>query len=168
MICSVSVMRLRRDDGYEIDSDRDRLDTTRIHEWLSTDAYWARGRPLDRVLASVDNSLSYAVYDPAGATVGYARVITDQATFAWLCDVYVSRSARGLGIGTWLVGAVRDHLQGYGVKRILLATADAHGVYEKVGFRPLADPTRWMEIDLRPGGLPVPTADESSRPADRE
>ena len=77
-----------------------------------------------------------------------ARVVTDRATFAWLCDVYVDPAERGRGLGTWLAGAVRDHLAELGVRRIVLATADAHGVYAKVGFTPV-DPDRWMQLDQR-------------------
>jgi GNAT superfamily N-acetyltransferase len=85
-----------------------------------------------------------------GSQVAVARVVTDGATFAWLADVYVARGERGKGLGTWLVRTVRDYLAGLGVPRILLATADAHGVYEALGFTPLADPSRWMELDRRP------------------
>ena len=80
--------------------------------------------------------------------MAYARVITDHATFAWLCDVYVDPSVRGKGIGTAMVAAVREHLRPCGLRRILLATHDAHGVYEKVGFRPLERPEQWMALAL--------------------
>jgi GNAT superfamily N-acetyltransferase len=76
-------------------------------------------------------------------------VVTDGATFAWLCDVYIDRKARGVGLGGWLVGVARDHLLERGVYRIVLATADAHEVYAREGFAPLGVPGRWMEIDLR-------------------
>lgn len=78
--------------------------------------------------------------------MAYARVVTDRATFAWLCDVYVDPAVRGKGIGAALVGAVRDHLRPYGLRRVLLATHDAHGVYEKLGFAPLTRPERWMAL----------------------
>jgi GNAT superfamily N-acetyltransferase len=84
----------------------------------------------------------------SGDQVAYARVVTDRATFAWLCDVYVDRSVRGKDIGTAMVGAVRDHLLPFGLRRILLATADAHGVYAKLGFEPLAQPDIWMALVL--------------------
>ena len=76
-------------------------------------------------------------------------MVTDGATFAWLCDVYIAREVRGKGLGGWLVRVVRDHVQTGGVKRLLLATADAHEVYARAGFEPLAQPSRWMEIDSR-------------------
>lgn len=134
-------------DGYEISADPDRIDAERVHHWLSTDAYWALGRTRDKQDRAIAGSLNFGVFDTAsGAQAAYARVVTDEATFAWLCDVYVDPAVRGKGIGTALVGAVRDHLRPYGLRRILLATADAHGVYEKLGFRPLDRPERWMAL----------------------
>jgi GNAT superfamily N-acetyltransferase len=142
-------VRVRREDGYEIDTAPDRLDLELLHRWLSTDAYWARGRSAEVVARSVQGSVCFGVYAPTGALTGFARVVTDGATFAWLCDVYVSPETRGIGLGGWLVRVVRDHLQERGVKRIVLATADAHEVYARAGFAPLGVPGRWMEIDLR-------------------
>lgn len=133
--------------GYEISTDPERLDADRVHHWLSTDAYWAIGRPREKHDKAVAESLNFGVYDTAsGEQVAYARVITDLATFAWLCDVYVDRAVRGKGIGVALVGAVREHLRPYGPRRIMLATRDAHGVYEKLGFAPLAQPDIWMAL----------------------
>ena len=92
----------------------------------------------------------YGVYrSPHGPQVAFARVVTDGATFAWLCDVYVDPAERGNGLGTWLATAVSDDLAARGIRRILLSTWDAHGVYAKAGFVPLARPERWMEIDRR-------------------
>jgi GNAT superfamily N-acetyltransferase len=134
-------------EGYEISTEADRLDVDRIHRWLSTDAYWAMGRPREKQERAIAASLNFGVYDGAsGEQVAYARVVTDGATFAWLCDVYVDRSVRGKNIGTAMVGAVRDHLEPYGLRRVLLATHDAHGVYEKLGFRELARPDHWMAL----------------------
>ncbi|MFJ9541484.1 GNAT family N-acetyltransferase [Streptomyces sp. NPDC101225] len=134
-------------EGYEISADTGRIDVDRVHRWLSTDAYWARGRPREKQERAVAGSLNFGVYDMiSGDQVAYARVVTDRATFAWLCDVYVGRCVRGKNIGTALVGAVRDHLEPYGLRRVLLATHDAHGVYEKLGFRGLARPDHWMAL----------------------
>ncbi|MET9907839.1 GNAT family N-acetyltransferase [Streptomyces sp. NPDC006476] len=136
-------------DGYEISTDPDRLDIDRVHRWLSTDAYWAKGRSREKHDRAVASSLNFGVYDMvSGDQVAYARVVTDRATFAWLCDVYVDRSVRGKDIGTAMVGVVRDHLLPFGLRRILLATADAHGVYAKLGFEPLAQPDIWMALVL--------------------
>jgi GNAT superfamily N-acetyltransferase len=134
-------------EGYEISTDPGRVDVGRVHRWLSTDAYWALGRSREKQERAIAGSLNFGVYEVvSGDQVAYARVITDLASFAWLCDVYVDRSARGKGIGTALVGAVREHLRPYGLRRILLATHDAHGVYEKLGFAPLAEPDQWMAL----------------------
>ncbi|SHL21806.1 GNAT family N-acetyltransferase [Actinacidiphila paucisporea] len=132
-------------DGYEVSTDPARLDAALIHQWLSLDSYWARGVTRDKVDASLAGSLNFGVYDSvSGAQLAYARVVTDRATFAWLCDVYVAPAARGKGIGTGLVAAVRDHLAPYELRRVMLATADAHAVYAKVGFEPVAEPAKWM------------------------
>ncbi|MCX5046894.1 MULTISPECIES: GNAT family N-acetyltransferase [unclassified Streptomyces] len=134
-------------DRYEISADPDRIDTERVHRWLSTDAYWAIGRTREKHASAMAGSLNFGVYDViSGDQVAYTRIITDRATFAWLCDVYVDPSVRGKGVGTAMVAAVRDHLRPYGLRRILLATHDAHGVYEKLGFRELARPDQWMAL----------------------
>ena len=151
---------LTRADGYQISTDPDRLDLDRVHRWLSTDAYWALGRNRETVGRAFGGSIGFGVYRPGDdVQVAVARVVTDRATFAWLCDVYVDRAERGRGLGTWLAGAVRDHLAELGVRRILLATADAHGMYVKVGFTPI-DPDRWMELDHRVN--PVTGKDQSA------
>lgn len=137
-------------DGYAISTDPARIDADRVHAWLSEDTYWALDRPRDRQDKALAGSLNFGVYDAvSGEQVAYARVITDAATFAWLCDVYVDRSVRGKGIGKAMVASVRDHLEGLGIRRILLATKDAHGVYEEVGFKPLEHPDQWMALYFR-------------------
>ncbi|MFZ3556249.1 MULTISPECIES: GNAT family N-acetyltransferase [unclassified Streptomyces] len=134
-------------DGYAISTDPARIDADRVHAWLSEDAYWALGRPRDKQDKAIAGSLNFGVHDTAsGEQVAYARVVTDEATFAWLCDVYVDRSVRGKGIGKAMVTAVRDHLRPLGIRRVLLATEDAHGVYEEVGFKALEQPERWMAL----------------------
>ncbi|MGW6390838.1 GNAT family N-acetyltransferase [Streptomyces sp. NPDC055103] len=133
--------------AYEISADPARIDAARVHHWLSTDAYWALGRPREKQDAAIAGSLNFGAYHgETGEMAAYARVVTDYATFAWLCDVYVDPRARGTGLGTALTTAVRDHLAPCGLRRILLATADAHGVYEKVGFTPLQNPDKWMAL----------------------
>ncbi len=131
----------------EISTDTDRLDVDRIHHWLSTDAYWSLGRTRDVVEKAVAGSLNFGAYDDAGGLVGYARVVTDRATFAWLCDVYVEPAARGAGVGTALLDAVSARLAGHRLKRVLLATHDAHGMYERYGFAPLAHPEHFMALE---------------------
>jgi GNAT superfamily N-acetyltransferase len=143
------VLEITNANGYTLSTDPARLDTGRVHAWLSTDAYWALGRSRQVVERGFGASLSFGVYRPDGVQVAVARAVTDSATFAWLCDVYVDPTERGHGLGTWMVGAVRDELATRGVRRILLATADAQGVYAKLGFVPLADTDRWMELRPR-------------------
>lgn len=134
-------------DGYELSTDPERLDRALIHQWLSQDAYWALGRPREKQDLAINESLNLGLYDSAsGAQLGYARVVTDRSTFAWLCDVYIAPAARGKGLGTALAAAVADHLAPYGLRRILLATRDAHAVYAKVGFAPLEHPEKWMAL----------------------
>ncbi|GAA2795627.1 GNAT family N-acetyltransferase [Kitasatospora sp. CM 4170] len=139
-----------REDGYELSTDVSRIDVGLVHHWLSTDAYWALGVARETVEQGVRASLNFGVYDAAGAQVAYARIVSDLATFAWLCDVYVAPAHRGRGLGTWLAGAVRDHLAPYRLRRILLATQDAHGVYAKAGFTPLPNPERMMVLSRTP------------------
>ncbi|MEV8451426.1 GNAT family N-acetyltransferase [Streptomyces sp. NPDC052095] len=130
--------------GYELSTDPDRLDVELVHRWLSTDAFWALGRSRETVEEAVRGSLNFAVYDAEGAQAAYARVVTDRATFAWLCDVYVAPAHRGRGLGTWLATAVRDHLAPYRLQRVLLTTLDAHAVYAKAGFIAVPDPETFM------------------------
>ncbi|MEV5107292.1 GNAT family N-acetyltransferase [Streptomyces massasporeus] len=134
-------------EGYEISTDPGRVDRERVHHWLSTDAYWALGRSREKQDRAIEGSLNFGVHETvSGEQVAYARVITDRATFAWLCDVYVDPSVRGKGVGSALVAAVRDEMRRYGVRRVLLATHDAHGVYAKLGFAQLERPEHWMAL----------------------
>ncbi|MFF7043595.1 GNAT family N-acetyltransferase [Streptomyces massasporeus] len=134
-------------EGYEITTDPGRVDRARVHHWLSTDAYWALGRSREKQDRAIEGSLNFGVHETvSGEQVAYARVITDRATFGWLCDVYVDPSVRGKGVGSALVAAVRDEMRQYGVRRVLLATHDAHGVYAKLGFAPLERPEHWMAL----------------------
>ena len=130
--------------SIEVSTDPGRLDVDRIHRWLSEDAYWSLGRTLEVVKRSIEHSLNFGAYDEHGELVGYARVVTDHATFAWLCDVYVDPSSRGGGVGTALLDAVSGRLAGLRLSRTLLATADAHALYTRYGFTPLPRPERFM------------------------
>ncbi|MEV4533180.1 GNAT family N-acetyltransferase [Asanoa sp. NPDC049518] len=131
-----------------LSSDPSLIDVDRVFHWLSTDSYWAANRPRDIVERSLEHSVVLGVYREQ-TQVAFARVVTDRATFGWLCDVYVDPAERGHGLGTWLAETARDLLADIGVLRIILATLDAHGVYAKAGFEPVARPDRWMEIDRR-------------------
>ncbi|MGW4439315.1 GNAT family N-acetyltransferase [Streptomyces sp. NPDC004596] len=132
-------------DGYEFSADTGRVDVDRVHGWLSSDAYWALGRPREKHERAMAESVNFGVYDAAsGEQVAYARVVTDRALFAWLADVYVDPAVRGKGVGTAFVGLIREHLRPYGLRRILLATEDAQEVYARLGFRPVDHPGHWM------------------------
>ena len=130
--------------AIDVSTDRARLDVDWIHASLR-ETYWAKGVSRDVVERSLANSLVFGAYDGA-RQVGVARVITDRATFAYLADVFVEPAYRGRGVGAAIVRAIRAHPELQGLRRWLLATADAHGLYEKFGFTRVTDPTRWMEI----------------------
>jgi GNAT superfamily N-acetyltransferase len=129
---------------YSISTDRDRLDLEVIHDFLARQSYWATGRSMETIKRSIENSVAFGVYR-GEALVGFARVITDYATFAWLADVFVLDSERGQGLGKWLVEVILSHPELQGFRRWLLATKDAHELYRKFGFEELKRPERWME-----------------------
>jgi GNAT superfamily N-acetyltransferase len=139
------VWRVWQRDGFEISDDPSRLDVDRIWRWLAEESYWAVGRPRDVVERSLAGSVSLGAYRTDGEQVAFCRWVTDQATFGWLCDVFVSPTVRGEGIGTWLVSVAIDHPSVRGLPRQLLATRDAHGLYARFGFETLPEPHRWME-----------------------
>ncbi|MFF0782079.1 GNAT family N-acetyltransferase [Streptomyces sp. NPDC003720] len=132
-------------EGFEFSADTGRVDVDRVHGWLSSDAYWAIGRPREKHERAMAESVNFGVYDAAsGEQVAYARVVTDRALFAWLADVYVDPAVRGKGVGTAFVGRIREYLRPYGLRRVLLATEDAQEVYARLGFRTVDRPERWM------------------------
>jgi GNAT superfamily N-acetyltransferase len=135
-------------DGYTISTDPARLDVAAIHAYLSR-SYWAEGIPLATVAESLRHSFAFGLFDPEGRQVGLARVITDRATYAYLCDVYVLEGHRSRNLGKWLVEAVVGHPALAGLRRFTLATRDAHALYAQYGFQPLRSPDRHMEI-VRP------------------
>ncbi|MGW4652208.1 GNAT family N-acetyltransferase [Kitasatospora sp. NPDC004289] len=140
-------MQLTREDGLVLDTDPARIDLDLVHHWLSTDAFWALGRDRETVVRSIANSIVLGVYAPGHAEqLAFARVVTDYATFGWLCDVYVDRPARGRGLGTWIAESVVELLAPYRLKRLLLSTLDAHEVYARAGFEPVRDPQKLMMI----------------------
>jgi GNAT superfamily N-acetyltransferase len=134
-----------RESALVVSTDPDRLDRDLIHRFLSRDAYWSIGIPREVVERAIANSLSFGAY-LGGEQVGYARVVTDRATFAWLCDVFVVPEHRGSGVSKVLMDAVIAHPDLAGLRNFLLATRDAHRLYERYGFKPLEEPPRWMAI----------------------
>ncbi|HEX7253075.1 MAG TPA: GNAT family N-acetyltransferase [Thermoanaerobaculia bacterium] len=133
-----------RRDTHVISTDRRKLDRTVIHRFLEG-SYWAKGIPREIVDRCIENSLCFGLYD-GGRQIGFARVVTDLSTFAYLADVFVLDSARGRGLGVWLIETIMGHPQLQGLRRWMLATADAHGLYRKFGFTALSRPERIMEI----------------------
>ena len=130
---------------YAISCDPARLDLEVVYGFLSGESYWARGRSRERVERSIANSLPFGLYR-GGSQVGFARVVTDYATFAWLADVFVLDSERGRGLGLWLVETIMSHPQLQGMRRWLLATRDAQELYRRFGFKDLTGSSLgWME-----------------------
>ena len=134
-------------DSYTISTDPARLDRDAIHRFL-VGSYWASGIPRAIVDRSIERSMPFGIFD-GDRQVGFARVITDHATFAYLADVYVLESHRGRGLALWLTEVIRSHPELQGLRRWLLATRDAHALYRKAGFREPDDPRRYMEITNR-------------------
>ena len=118
-----------------------------IHSYLSKESYWAKNIPLDIVKRSIDNSLCFGIYKK-GEQIGFARWVTDKATFGWLCDVYISTAYRGLGLSKKLMAFMIFHPDLQGLRRYQLATLDAHRLYEQYGFKALENPDRQMGIVL--------------------
>ena len=139
--------RVRGD--YRLSADPTCLDAEVIHRWLSTEAYWARGRSRQEVERSIAHSNTYAIVHVSGELVACARMLTDAVSFGWIGDVFVAEAHRGRGLATWMVGEIVEHWSARGVRRIMLATRDAHQVDARVGFKALAYPERMMEIDRR-------------------
>jgi GNAT superfamily N-acetyltransferase len=131
-------------DEFTISTDPARLDVAAIHAYL-TRSYWAAGIPPEVVRRSIEGSLCFGVYRGADQ-VGFARVVTDRATFGYLADVYVLEAHRGHGLGQWLMEFILEHPDLQGLRRFMLVTRDAHGLYSKYGFTPTAHPERIMEI----------------------
>ncbi len=138
--------------GFEADDDPARIDVDVVHGFLST-AYWSPGVPRDVVVRSIEGSLNVGVYTSAGELVAFARAVTDRATFAWIADVFVLPEFRGHGLGKFVVSSLLDHPDLKGLRRLMLATLDAHELYRQYGFNELPDLTRMMVIRRDPGEL---------------
>ena len=135
-------------DTFRITTDVASMDLDAIHAYL-TRSYWSEGISKELVARAMAGSLCFGLLD-AGRQIGFARVITDRATYAYLCDVYILEEYQGRGLGTRMMREVMSHPELQGLRRFGLVTRDAHGLYEKLGFAPLADPVGHMEI-ARPG-----------------
>ena len=136
----------RNDDGWLVSDDPARFDLERAHRWIGRESYWAEGIPMATFAKALAGSLTAGVFGPDGGMVAMARVVTDRATFGWLCDVFVDSSARGQGHGRRLMRYLQAHPDLQRFRRMHLATRDAHSLYAKFGFKPLTGVDRWMEI----------------------
>lgn len=130
-------------DKFTISDDISRLDIDAICDFLSR-AYWADKRPRRLIERSIKHSLNFGVYD-GERQIGFARVVTDHATFAYLCDVFIHEEYRGHSLGKWMMECIMAHPDLQGLRRWSLATRDAHGLYQQFGFTELSDPSLWME-----------------------
>src|SRR6202162_4298023 len=139
-----SVVEARRGE-CSISTARARLDLDVIHGFL-TNCYWAKGVPREVVARSIEHSLCFGVYDGSGAQVGFARVISDFATIAYVGDVFVLDTHRGRRLGKWLMERITQHSALQNLRRWILTTRDAHGLYAQVGFTPVQSPERFMEL----------------------
>jgi GNAT superfamily N-acetyltransferase len=129
---------------FELSTDPARLDHALVHRFLSEQSYWASGVPREVVDRAIEHSLCFGVYRD-GAQVAFARAVTDRATFAYLADVFVLPEWRDGGLGQWMIGVMLGHRDLQGLRRFLLATKDAHELYARFGFAPLANPSRFLE-----------------------
>jgi GNAT superfamily N-acetyltransferase len=131
-------------DEFTISTDKSRLDIGVIHKFLSEESYWAGNRSLEKTQIAIENSICFGLYH-AGALIGFARVVSDKATFAYIGDVFVLTEYRGRGLSKWLMQVIIDHPELQGLRRWVLATKDAHGLYAQYEFAELRHPDRWME-----------------------
>ena len=129
---------------YTISTDRSRLDIDLIHDFISNQSYWGRGRTREVIERSVENSMTFGIYH-GDEQVGFARIITDYTIFAWVTDLFVLPEHRGRGLAKWLMQVIRAHPKLQGLRRWALSTRDAHAFYERFGFSKLHSPEQWME-----------------------
>jgi GNAT superfamily N-acetyltransferase len=135
-------------DGFCISTEKARLDIKAIHHFLSTQAYWSLNIPFNRVEEAVAHSLNFGLYFKE-QQIGYARVVSDFSSVAYLGDVYVLPDFRGQGLSKWLMKTIMAYPELQGLRRWILSTADAHGLYKQFGWLPVAYPERWMEVHNR-------------------
>ncbi len=128
-----------------ISTDKRKLQVNFIHQYLSEESYWAKNIPIEVLIRAIDGSMCFGVYDD-DRQIGFARVITDHATFAYLADVFIDKGYRGKSISKQLMKYIMDHDSLKGIRSFMLATLDAHALYEKFGFKALKEPGRYMSI----------------------
>lgn len=131
--------------NLHITTDKEKLDVTMIHRFLTNEAYWCKGISREKVAAAIDNSLNFGIYQD-GEQVGYARIISDFTTIAYLGDVFIVKEHRGKGLSKLLLTEIMHHPTLQGLRRWILLTGDAHGLYRQFGWKDIADPAKWMEL----------------------
>ncbi|WP_457131083.1 GNAT family N-acetyltransferase [Mucilaginibacter sp. UYNi724] len=131
--------------GYQISMDDSLLDFEMIFNYLDWQSYWAKGMPPEKLRKAIENSMCFGVYKDS-IQVGFARVVSDKATFAYLCDVFILPANQGVGLSKWLMQNIMAHPDLQGLRRWSLATLDAHGLYKQFGFTEINNPERWMQI----------------------
>ena len=134
-------------DNFLFSTNKALIDIAAVHQYLSEESYWAKGIPIEKVTKSIDNSLCAGIYKE-GKQVAFARIITDCASFAYLCDVYVAKENQGRGLGKWLMESIHSIPDLQGLRRWMLATRDAHGLYKQFGWQSLAEEQvpRFMQL----------------------
>ncbi|HSZ43793.1 MAG TPA: GNAT family N-acetyltransferase [Streptosporangiaceae bacterium] len=137
-------MRWDGPDGYWVSDDPALLDVTRVHGWMSAESYWAQGREYQVMATAIEHSLVFGLYAADGTQAGFARMVTDRATFAWLCDVFVATEHRAHRLGSFLVEAATSHPDVGSIRQVLMA-APERGLYRRLGFAGLRSPERWLE-----------------------
>lgn len=134
-------------DSFKISMDKSLLQVEKIHRYLSKEAYWCLNIPREKVEKAIEGSICFGVYDNS-QQIGYARIVTDSATFAWLCDVYIEKEYQNQGLGKFLMNSIMEYVNPMNLRRFGLATRDAHGLYSQYGFSPMPPENihRMMEI----------------------
>lgn len=135
---------------YTISTDKDKLDLLVIHDFLSNRSYWAKNRSYETVVRSVENSLCFGMYNESETMIGFARVVSDFAVFAYIMDVFILEEYRNKGLGKKLMDGIMKHPDLQGLQRIMLATKDAHEMYRKFGFKMTESADKLMEIVNKP------------------
>ena len=138
-------------DMFYVSTDKTKLNVELIHNFLSNDSYWAKGRSLETVKISIENSLCFGVFSADDKMAGFARVVTDYSVFGWIMDVFIHPDYRKLGLGKMLMDSIMTYEKLQGLQRWGLATNDAHGLYEKYGFTGIKTPEKFMEKVNKPG-----------------
>ena len=145
----------RSEDGFEVSTDKARIDLEVVHGFLGR-IYWAENIPREVMARAIDGAMCFSIFDPAGAQVGFGRVITDRATFAWLSDIFVVENHRGRGLAKWMVGLMLEHPDLQGLRRWLLGTRDAQELYRSFGFNEVPTGNLMSRSGLPDGRYPVP------------